>query len=356
MDFRRVLVTGGAGFVGSNLAIRLKQAYENLEVLALDNLLRRGSHLNLERLRSHGVEFVHGDIRCPEDLERVAKFDLLIDCSAEPSVHAGRDGSPVGVIQTNLTGTLHCFEAARKHDAAVLFLSSSRIYPIAPLNALPYEETETRFEIADAAAGPGYSPRGISEDFPLAGPRSFYGATKLACEHLLQEYVFNYGVRGLIYRCGVLAGPWQMGRVDQGFLSLWVARHVFRKPLKYIGFGGSGKQVRDVLHIDDLCDLVQLHLSEPSAWDGRTYSVGGGRRVSTSLLELTEHCQQATGETIPITPVRETSPVDIRLFISDCSLLGEELSWQPQRSLEEIVSSTMDWVRSNATDLERILT
>lgn len=355
MQIRTVLITGGAGFVGSNLALRLKQSSETLRVIAFDNLLRSGSQLNLERLRRGGVEFAHGDIRCPEDLARVGRFDLLLDCSAEPSVHAGSSGSPATVIHTNLVGTIHCFEAARQHGAAILFLSSSRIYPIAALNGLRYVEDATRFRLAEHQDLVGSSDRGIAEDFPLDGPRSFYGATKLASELLLQEYVFNYDVPGLIYRCGVLAGPWQMGRVDQGFLSLWVARHHFRKPLKYIGFGGTGKQVRDVLHVDDLCDLVLLHLAEPSAWDGRIYSVGGGSEVSTSLLELTDLCQQEIGHRVTIEPVPDTSPLDVRLFISDCTKISHDIAWKPQRRIEEIVTSTARWVADHESALEKIL-
>ena len=110
----------------------------------------------------------------------------------------------------------------------------------------------------------------------------------------------------IINRCGVLAGPWQMGKVDQGVITLWVARHVFGLPLKYIGYGGLGKQVRDVLHVNDLFDLIVLQMSSPESWDGRIYNVGGGREVSVSLLELTELCRRATGREVPIGRVPET--------------------------------------------------
>ena len=121
----------------------------------------------------------------------------------------------------------------------------------------------------------------------------------------------------IINRCGVLAGPWQMGKVDQGVVTLWVARHAFGQPLRYIGFGGLGKQVRDVLHVDDLFDLLLLQMARPARWDGRVYNVGGGNDVSASLLELTEICRRETGREIPIAEVPETSSVDLRIYVGD---------------------------------------
>ena len=117
MHFKRVLITGGAGFVGSNLAVLLRRAFPQLGLVVFDNLKRRGSELNLARFKSHGIDFVHGDIRCAEDLQSLAPFDLLIDCSAEPSVQAGLDGGAWAVVNTNLVGTAHCLEAARASRA-----------------------------------------------------------------------------------------------------------------------------------------------------------------------------------------------------------------------------------------------
>ncbi len=171
MDFKSVLVTGGAGFVGSNLALLLRQALPGLAVTALDSLKRRGSELNLPRLHAAGVRFCHGDVRSPEDLNAVPDFDLLIDCSAEPSVHAGAHGSPRSVLETNLWGTVNCLEAARARGAAFLFLSTSRVYPIAALNELPYAETATRFRWQPGPGVPGFSEHGVAEGFPLVGAR-----------------------------------------------------------------------------------------------------------------------------------------------------------------------------------------
>jgi len=287
--FRNVLVTGGAGFVGSTLALALKAAHPDMQVVALDNLHRRGSELSLPRLRSGGVGFVHGDIRVADDIAAAGPFDLLLDCSAEPSVLAGIDGSPAYVTQTNLLGTLNCLEATRRHGACILFLSTSRVYPIEAIRRIPLVEGDTRFEIDGArCSSTGLSADGIAEDFPLSGARSIYGATKLASELFITEYADTYGVPALIDRCGVLTGPWQMGKVDQGVVVHWVASHFFGRPLRYIGYGGTGKQVRDILHVGDLTALIECQLPALPQGRGQVYNVGGGRFCSVSLCELTE--------------------------------------------------------------------
>jgi CDP-paratose 2-epimerase len=355
MKFRSLAITGGAGFVGSNLACSFRRQFPQMKVTAIDSLKRRGSELSLGRLRDASVEFVHGDIRCPDDLAELPDFDLMIDCSAEPSVHAGTKGSPHYVLDTNLTGTIRCLEAARERKAAFLFLSTSRIYPIASINALPFVEDETRFRwTATGVDIPGLSERGIGEDYPLHGARSFYGASKLAGELLIQEYVETNAMPAIINRCGVLAGPWQMGKVDQGVITLWVARHAFGLPLKYIGSGGRGKQVRDLLHVDDLFDLIVLQMSTPRAWDGRIYNVGGGREVSVSLLELTELCRRETGREVPIGSVPETSAVDLRIYLSDTRKVQADFPWRPKRSPAQVVRDIRSWIDENRESLRKV--
>jgi CDP-paratose 2-epimerase len=354
MNCKHLLITGGAGFVGSNLALFFRESFPDVAVTALDNLKRRGGELSLRRLQPAGVRFVHGDIRCLEDLEDLADFDVLIDCSAEPSVQAGVTGSPRYVLNTNLAGTLNCLESARLRGAAFLFLSTSRVYPMRRLNDLPFHEDASRFRW-DQADVPGYSGHGVAEEFPLDGARSFYGSSKLACEQILQEYVHSYGLKALVNRCGVLAGPWQMGKVDQGVVTLWVARHYFQKPLQYVGFGGQGKQVRDLLHVRDLFDLLVLQMRGIERWRGQVYNVGGGLGVSVSLRELTGLCEEATGKRIAITPVPETSPVDIRIYLTDARRVQQDYGWRPTRMASRIVEDIHAWIHEQRNDLEGIL-
>jgi CDP-paratose 2-epimerase len=324
----RLLVTGGAGFVGSNVCLRLRERHPDWEVVALDNLYRRGSELNLPRFRAAGVQFVHADVRSRDDLAGAGPFDAMVECSAEPSVMAGGDV----IVPVNLVGAWHCFEAAKAHGAQVVVLSTSRVYPIAAIEALEYEEAETRFELVGLD--------GIAEDFPLAGARTMYGASKLAAELLLMEYDDDW----VVNRCGVIAGPWQMGKVDQGVFTHWMLSHVLGRPLSYIGYGGTGKQVRDLLHVDDLVDLVDLQLTDPAAWRGRTYNVGGGRAGSLSLQETTAICRELSGGEVPITPVPETRAGDVRCYLSDCRELFAHTEWRPRRSPHDVLRDIHAWV------------
>ena len=265
MAAHTVLITGGAGFIGASLALELAGRHPDWELVAFDSLHRRGSELNLPRLRAAGVRFVHGDVREPADLRAAGPFGALVECSAEPSVMAGVGGDTGFLVRTNLLGAYHCLEEAARHRAQVVFLSTSRVYPLAALDALVYEETDTRFALAAQQPLAGACAHGVAEDFPLRGARTLYGASKLAAELLIEEYAESFGLPTVVNRCGVVAGPWQMGKVDQGVFTHWVLAHHFQRPLSYIGYGGHGKQVRDLLHVADLAALVDDQLRAPRA-------------------------------------------------------------------------------------------
>ena len=352
---RKILITGGAGFVGSSLAIGLKELHPNWSIICLDNLKRRGSELNLSRFKEWGIEFVHGDVRSCDDLDpNLLAVDQIIDCSAEPSVLAGLS-SPQYVLQTNLLGTINILELARKTNASLLFLSTSRVYSIEPLSALNIVETTTRLELAQEQTIPGVSWQGINEDFPVDTYRSLYGTTKLASELLIAEYRQSYGLQAIVNRCGILTGPWQMGKVDQGVIVLWVAAHYFQKSLKYIGYGGTGKQSRDFLHIDDLLRLVDYQLNNFASLDGDILNVGGGRNSSLSLLEMTELCQEITGNTISIEPVTTERAGDIPIYITDCDRLKQKTQWQPEIKPEKTFEDIFNWIVAHEDSLRSVL-
>jgi len=341
-------VTGGAGFVGANVSVALAERHPDWRIVALDSLRRRGSELNLSRLRAAGVVFEHGDVREPGDLDAVGAIDAVVECSAEPSTLAGTAGSPDFVVRTNLMGAYHCLELARRNRAAFVFLSTSRVYPIAPLTALRLAETDTRFELDEGQELPGASPEGISELFPLDGARTLYGATKLAAELLVTEYAHAYGLSAVVDRCGVLAGPWQMGQVEQGVFTYWLLAHYFGRPLRYLGFGGAGKQVRDLLHVDDLVGLLEDQVVNADGWSGHTFNVGGGRACSLSLLELTDLCRELTGREVAVEPApAEPRAGDVPVYLSDCRRLYRHSAWRPMRDAREILSDVLGWVREN---------
>jgi CDP-paratose 2-epimerase len=350
-----ILVTGGAGFVGSHLAIDFKKSGKAGRVISLDNLKRRGSELNIPRLRENGVEFAHGDIRNKEDFGCAGDVDLVIECSAEPSVLAGYGSSPDYLLNTNLLGTINCLEFARKHDAAFLFLSTSRVYPVKTINGLAYTEAPTRFELSASQKVVGASARGFTEDFPLAGARTLYGATKLCSELIIQEYVDMYGLKAVINRCGLLTGSWQMGKVDQGVIVLWVAKHHYGQPLSYIGYGGSGKQVRDMLHVRDLYRLLEIEAGNIGRYSGKTFNVGGGLERSVSLQELTALCRKYTGNTVPIERIPGDRVGDIRIYITDNGKVTEETGWKPEITVERTIEEIANWIKTNSEQLKPIL-
>ncbi len=349
----RVLITGGAGFVGSSLAERMAAA--DWHVTVLDNLSRRGSALNVPRLERRGINFHHGDVRLAPDRWDLPGFDLIIDCAAEPSVHAGTNTSPLSVSDVNLIGTLNTLEKAREDGSAFLFLSSSRVYSIAALRRIRLKTESDRFVPESDQEVPGVGPDGIDESFPCDTFRSFYGASKRAAELFIQEFAAFYGVRALINRCGLIAGPHQMARSDQGVVALWIARHIYGRPLTYTGYGGKGLQTRDVLHPDDLFALIERQLDTVESWEAQIYNVGGGPRLAVSLCELTSLCREVTGSSVPIGRDPETASVDIPYYVSDTEEVSRTYRWSPKRTVRETVKDISNWIGRHQDELADVL-
>lgn len=351
----KILITGGAGFVGSNLSIKLKEKYPNFTITAFDNLKRRGSELNLERLKKAGVTFIHGDIRNKEDFDSLPQYNLMIECSAEPSVLAGVNSSPEYLLNTNLVGTVNCLESVRNYKAKIIFISTSRVYPIKKINSLDIKESKTKFILENNSKINGVSKKGITENFSLDGARTLYGTTKLASELLIQEYMYTYSIDSIINRCGVISGPWQMGKVDQGFIVLWLAKHIFGGELKYIGYNGSGKQVRDFIHIDDLFNIIDIQVNNFAKFNGQTFNVGGGINNSVSLIELTKICEKVTGKKIKITKEKKTRAGDLKIYITDSSKIQKLANWYPRKNIEQTVQDIYKWINENKESLKNIL-
>jgi CDP-paratose 2-epimerase len=355
MNGKTILVTGGAGFVGSNLATYFKEVYPEASILTLDNLKRRGSEINIKRLRDRGIEFIHGDIRNREDMNIGQDIDLLLECSAEPSVKEGHGEDSLYVINTNLLGTVNCLEIARKSKADMVFISSSRVYPYEVINALEIVEEPTRFAWKGGQTFEGWSQNGIDVNFPMEGARTLYGASKLCSEILIREYITMYGIRAVINRCGVIAGPWQFGKVDQGVFTHWMLSHYFQNELNYIGFGGQGRQVRDLLHVRDLCKLVDAQIQSLDRANGRTYNVGGGTLVNLSLLETTAICEEITGNRIRIGSDVTTRPGDIAIYVSDIGRVSHDFGWAPEVRSRDILQEIYQWIQENEHDIEASL-
>jgi CDP-paratose 2-epimerase len=255
-----------------------------------------------------------------------------------------------------LIGTINCLDACAHHKADIIFLSSSRVYAKDKLSRLTYYKENTRFVLKSRQGVAGLSARfGINEAFPLEGGRSLYGATKLCSEYLIREYIDLYGIRGVINRCGVISGPWQMGKVDQGFVVLWMAKHLWQKELVYNGYGGTGFQVRDVLHINDLHQLIRVQIQQLSQMNREIYNVGGGTRANVSLRELTRLCESITGNKIKIKGVKATHENDIPYYVSDCRKVMKKSNWRINYGIEDTLMDIYVWLIANERDLKAIL-
>ncbi|MCB0687944.1 MAG: NAD-dependent epimerase/dehydratase family protein [Saprospiraceae bacterium] len=347
----KILITGGAGFVGANLAIFLRKEFPGCRIIALDNLSRPGSDLNLNRLKAFSVDFVRGDVRNPEDFVRFEDIDLIIDAAAEPSVLAGIKEGPKELIDINFGGTINCLELARKQNSKFIFLSTNRVFAYPALNDITFIEDENRYEYDPTTP---YYQQGINETFTSNGLKSFYGASKLASELLIQEYAYQFNIPAIVNRCGVIAGPWQMGKVDQGFFAWWVAAHYFDIPLNYIGFGGMGKQVRDVLHIEDLCRLIKLQIADGFHLNYEYSNVGGGWKNSISLKELSDLTSKITGKTTMLNSIAETRPVDVRIYYTDNHKIGEKYAWTPTKSIQDTLNDVFYWIQENESIAQKI--
>jgi CDP-paratose 2-epimerase len=349
----KVLITGICGFVGSHLARHLIESFENISLLGIDNLARFGSEINRASLKRAGVQLYHGDIRMASDMDALPPANWVIDAAAQPSVLAGREGktSSRQLLEHNLIGTINLLEYCRNSRAGLILLSTSRVYSIPSLTQLPLRVESCAFAFDDThATCPDVTAAGIGEGFSTKAPISLYGATKLASEQLAQEYAAAFGVPVWINRCGVMAGAGQFGTAEQGIFSYWIHTHRSRRPLKYLGFGGKGYQVRDALHPRDLARMVDLQLR--SDGPGTLLNVSGGVKNSMSLAQLTAWCDQRFGPHCPIADGSER-PYDVPWLILDSGKAISTMLWKSQITLEKILEEIADHAVANPDWLTR---
>ncbi len=350
----KVLITGACGFVGSQLAEALVSLIPGLEVVGFDNLLRAGSEMNRSVLTKRGVQYIHGDVRMRSDMDTLPSCDWVIDAAANPSVLAGVDGrsSSRQLSEHNLGGTLNMVEYCRDRKAGLILLSTSRVYSVRDLASLPMRTEGNSFRLDESERlSQGVSAAGITETFSTSQPISLYGATKLASEIMAVEYGLTFDFPVWIDRCGVLAGAGQFGTAEQGIFSYWLHAHASRLPLRYIGFGGHGHQVRDAFHPADLAALIALQLRRDPPADP-VYNVSGGAKNSMSLAQLTDWCNKQFGPHQP-QPDTRPRPFDIPWMVMDYGRTAADFDWSPQRSLEDILAGIAAHVRENPGWLSR---
>jgi CDP-paratose 2-epimerase len=335
----RLLISGICGFAGSSIARALLDATPDVAITGVDNFIRPGSASNVDDLKRRGVSLHHGDVRAASDFETLPPVDWVIDCAANPSVLAGVDGrtSSRQLVEHNLVGTLNLLEFCKRRRAGFILLSTSRVYSIPPLAELPVVVCDGAFVPDTARPAPaGLSAAGVTEEFPTRAPVSLYGATKLASEALALEYGESFGFPVFINRCGVLAGAGQFGRPDQGIFSFWIHSWAWRRPLKYIGFDGTGHQVRDCLHPADLAPLVLFQMRAPASRERRVINVGGGASSARSLRQLSDWCGAHLGpHTVEGEPAMR--PFDIPWMVLDASQAEASWNWRPTRTTDSIL-------------------
>jgi len=349
----QILITGGAGFVGSELAVRLTE--KNHRVVVMDNLVRRGSETNLERLSRHSVIFVHGDVRNPEDFDNLPSgIEFICDVSAQPSVVSGYT-NPIFDLTNNSLGVIRVLEFARRQRCPLIFFSTNRVYVVDRLLELPRREAASRIEW-DAEAWNGCAPDrrargfdplyGVSEEFAVdGGSRSIYGLSKLIADICCQEYACSFDMPVVINRFGVIAGTGQFAKLDQGWVVWWAIAHYFKLPLKYIGW--NGKQVRDVLFLEDVCSLVEMQMNQIDRFRGDIFNVGGGAANSLSLREGTQLLEKKLGHGTTITVEDAIRKGDLPIYFTDNRKVLKDLGWRPSVSLDRGFEQILAWIRSN---------
>ena len=350
----KILISGVCGFVGSTLARFFREEDSQIEVAGFDNFIRAGSEMNRRPLQALGVRVTHADLRVQSDLDALPAADWVIDAAANASVLAGVDGrtSSRQIIEHNLLGTVQLLEYCKAHRAGFALLSTSRVYSIPPLAALPMRVENDAFALdAGGALPPGVSAAGVTEDFSTAAPVSLYGTTKLCSEQLALEYGEAFDLPVWINRCGVLAGAGQFGRADQGIFSFWINSWLRRRALKYIGFGGTGHQVRDCLHPRDLAALLLAQMRDPARKVSRLQNVAGGAANAMSLAQLSAWCAERFGaHTVAAQPGERA--FDIPWMVMDSARAARQWDWQPAVSLDSILTEIADHAEQHPDWLE----
>ena len=348
----KVLLTGICGFVGKVLAEELPKQFEGLEIAGIDNLSRPGSEQNRRALKP-GTRFWHGDLRNPSDLETLPKVDWVIDAAANPSVLAGVAGetSSRQLMEHNLVGTINVLEFCKRHHAGLVMLSTSRVYSQAALSSLPMQISGSAFAPQlDEVQLSGLTKQGVSEDFSTQPPLSLYGSAKLASEVAALEYANAFGFPVHVNRCGVLAGAGQFGKPDQGIFSFWIHSYCRRRPLKYIGFNGTGYQVRDCLHPRDLAGLVAAQIKKPEK-SGKVLNISGGLANSLSLAGLSQWCAKRFGAH-EVKCDATNRQYDVPWLVLDSSRAQREWGWKVSTRIDAILEEIAHHATDNPEWLE----
>jgi CDP-paratose 2-epimerase len=331
-----VLITGGAGFIGANLAHRLLRAGEHVRIL--DDLSRAGVEKNVAWLRDcHGQSFdlVIGDVRDASLVERaVGGMDHVFHLAAQVAVTTSLT-DPRHDFAVNAQGALNVLEAVRRmpRPPSLLYTSTNKVY--GALDDIGLVATSTRYAPADREL----ATRGISEKRNLDF-HSPYGCSKGAADQYVLDYARTFGLRTTVFRMSCIYGPRQFGTEDQG----WVAHFLIRALRgETITIYGDGKQVRDVLYIDDLVDAFLLARERIGEISGRAFNVGGGVSNTLSLVELCERIERLT-KRAPRLAYEDWRHADQRYYVSNPNALALRTGWAPSVGVDEGIGRLFEWL------------
>jgi CDP-paratose 2-epimerase len=332
----KAIITGGAGFVGCNYAWHLLD--QGLDVIIYDNFARGiGCVSNVEWLRSHsnsdGLTIVKGNIRDYRNLRHASKdCDLIVHASAQVSVPLSIS-DPRTDFETNVVGTFNILEVARhsKVDPVVIYTSSNKVYGIPDIELV---ELKKRYFFKDS--------KGVDESFLLKGDEP-YGVSKSVGDLYSRAYFLRYGLRATSFRCSCMYGPRQWGKEEQGWVAWFCIAFTIDHPITIFG---NGKQVRDLLYIDDVIRAFDLAVRNIGKVAGEGINLGGGRENAVSLLEVISFLEQLTNRRVDLC-FREWRPGDNKCYYTNINKARKLLRWQPSISWSEGVKRTYDWVKAN---------
>jgi CDP-paratose 2-epimerase len=342
---KKILITGGLGFVGSNYARHMLSS--GAKVVVFDNAARgKGCEANLESLRLHpkssNLKTVRGDVNSIQPLqEACSDCDLILHAAAQVSV-PGSVSKPRLDFESNALGTFNVLEAARRSRAepVILYTSSNKVYgiPDAPLH-----EEALRYDFENL-------PEGVDETFPVKGEEP-YGVSKAAGDLYLHAYSEQYGLKTVAFRCSCMFGPHQWGKEEQGWVAWFCIAAALGKP---INIYGDGKQVRDLLYVDDVMKAFDVAAERIDTVKGQALNLGGGKENVASLLETIALIESITKRKMALT-FKEWRPGDNKCYYTNCQKANRLLGWRPTVPWKEGVQKTLDWVQTNLREVSSVV-
>lgn len=340
----KYLITGGCGFLGSNIASELLR--QGQQVAILDSLYRYGSYQNLEWLRTQGdFDFIHADIRNANDVERVVnrlRPEFIYHLAGQVAMTTSIQ-DPRRDFEVNTVGSFNLLNAVRIYspDSAVIYSSTNKVY--GDLEQFTYEETETRYRCVE-------KPNGFDEKVGLDF-HSPYGASKGAADQYMLDFARIYGLKTVVFRHSSMFGGRQFASEDQGWVGWFTQKAVEIKQGKLkepFTISGNGKQVRDLLYASDAVELYLKAVDDIHSIKGKAYNIGGGLKNSSSLIELFNFLEDELDIKMNYINLKPREN-DQKIFVADIGKAKHNIDWSPQVGKDKAICKMVEWVLQNSS-------